>query len=445
MNFIKKITTLVLVIIIGFTVFLASASAARNSREIRFNRFYYYDTEISAEKIAANIDIWSGHYNVLHVGTEVKKYNPDAKIFLYRNLRDVWNKNSTYEYNAEELELFERNGWILKDSAGNYVRSGDDAFLVDVGNPDYRVWVAQWLKNYTIAYNVSGVWLDNCFTSREMLWGPIIGAPVNPRTGNEWTDQEFFDATVAIVNTVKSVLGPNVYVMGNGIYNGNNWVNRKVWYQGLMLNSSLDVIMSEAWIGNYSNKGWDNETVWLRSMDMAVWINKNFLSKGNKIFVPLIYNPTRNLVPDGNNEKYALYTYASMLLAAYYDGNSLGYGSYFLNQELQTLFKTNVGVPLTEYAIIPSTHVYSREFSLAKVYVNPSEMGYLVDGFWMEPYSGKIVTQMESAPSDQLPKYSIIEGPQIFYITLAITVISILAIVLLAFLRHYNIGIHNHH
>lgn len=434
------------IVAIGFTQFVG-LSYARDPTEIRFNRFYFDDSvEIPPEQIAGNLDIWSGHYNVLRVGKEVKQYNPNAKIFLYRNLRDVWNKNHAHEYNTEELELFKRNGWILKDSTGNYVRSGDTGFLVDVGNPSYRAWVAQWFKNYAIEYNISGVWLDNCFTSREMLWGPVMSVPINPRTGNMWTDQEFFDATVAIVNTVKGTLGPNICVMGNGIYNGNNWVNRKVWYQGLMLNSSLDGIMSEGWSGNYSSTEWDNETVWLRSMDMAVWINKNFLSKGNKLFIPLMYNAARNVVPDGDKEKYALYTYASILLAAYYDGNSLGYGSYFLNQELQGLFKTRVGVPLTEYAIIPNSHVYSREFSLAKVYVNPSNKEYLVDGFWMEPYSGKIVIYVQSAPSAQPPKYSVFAGPEIFYTTLIIAVISIIAIAISFFLRYHNINIYyNHH
>ncbi len=432
------------VVTIGLTPFMALPSYARDSGEIRFNRFYFDDltTRIPPEQIASNIDIWDGHYDVLRVGAEVKKINPDVKLFLYRNLRAVWNENHT-EYNAEELELFKQNDWILKDSTGNYVRDGDVGFLVDVGNPDYRAWVANWYKSYAIAYNVSGVWLDNCLASREMLWGPIIGAPINPRTGFEWTDQEFFDAVVTIVNTVKSTLGPNICVMGNGIFNGNNWVWREAWYHSLLLNSSLDGIMSEAWVGNHTTsewdkEQWDNETVWLRSMDMAVWINKNFLSKGNKLFITLMLNAARNEVPDGNNEKYALYTYASMLLAAYNDGNSLGYGSYFLNQQLQNLFKTNVGVPLTEYTIIPNTHVYSREFSLAKVYVNPSDKEYLVDGFSMKPYSGKIVTHEQST---EVPEYSVSEG-EILYITLIIALVSILAVGLSFFLRYRNSSIY---
>ncbi|HLN45509.1 MAG TPA: putative glycoside hydrolase [Candidatus Sulfotelmatobacter sp.] len=345
--------------------------------KIIFMRHFIHEDAFSAAQIALSTDIWSGHYDALPFIIELRTLNPNMSFLLYRNIRTVWGPNQLWEYNSTELQLFIRSGWVLKDASRNLVVDGN-GYLVDVGNKAYQSWLAQWLKSYIEQYGANGAFLDNCLASTEILWG-INQAPINPRTGMVWTDQEWHAAIVSLVNEVKAALGNKKYVVGNGIFNGANWNNRLQSYQGLLLNSSIDGIMCEGWISDYS-PFWYDELTWKESIDMAVWINNNFLSKSGKFFFALSYNAAQGSVPTGATpEQHTLFSYASLLLAASNDGNSLSYGSYLMNNYTQNLFKLDVGAPVNSYSIIPNTHIYTRDFTNVKVLVNPTDVTYSVD------------------------------------------------------------------
>ena len=49
-----------------------------------------------------------------------------------------------------------------------------------------------------------------------------------------------------------------------------------------------------------------------------------------------------------------------------------------LLDEIQNLFKTDLGVPKGNYYVIEGTHVYERDFSKVKVLVNPTNDNYTV-------------------------------------------------------------------
>jgi hypothetical protein len=337
-----------------------------------FLRHFIHEDSFSMAQIALGSDIWSAHYDYLYCVPELQTLNPNMTFLLYRNIRTVWGPNQRWEYNSTELQFFIRSGWVLKDANRNLVIDGD-GYLVDVGNKAYQRWLAQWLKGYIEQYGANGTFLDNCLASTEILWG-INQAPINPRTGFVWTDQEWHAAVISLVNEVKAALGNKKYVVGNGIFNGANWKNWLPSYQDLLLNSNIDGIMSEGWISDYSPL-WYDELTWKESIDMAVWINNNFLSKSGKLFFALSYNAAQGSVPSGATpEQHILFSYASLLLAASKDGNSLSYGSYLMN-----LFKVDVGAPVNSYSIIPNTHVYTRDFTNVKVLVNPTDATYSVN------------------------------------------------------------------
>jgi hypothetical protein len=366
--------------------------------------FIEYGT-FSAEQEASACDIWSGHYDVLPRAVELHALNPKIKCLLYRNIRTVWGPNHRWEYDSAQLQLFTNNGWILKDAEGNLVvEEGGYGYLVDVGNPEYQSWLAQWLKGYVTQYEANGVFLDNCLASNEIIWG-TTQVPINPRTGLAWTNQEWHYAVVSLVNTVKTVLGDAIYVVGNGVWNGANWNNRLQYYKNLLLNSNIDGIMSEGWISNYNEPKCYDETTWKKSIDMAIWINDNFLTQENKLFIALSYNAQEGTLPNGiDAQQYALFSYASLLLAASNKGNSLSFGSYLMTDYTQSLFEIKVGQPTSTYTIIPNSHVYMRNFTNAKVLVNPTDTVYtinlngeylldaaLVSTLTVQPYSGIIL------------------------------------------------------
>jgi hypothetical protein len=368
-------------------------------------RYFIENGIFSADEEAAACDIWMGHFDSLHRATELHTLNPKIICLLYRNIRTVWNPNNSVEYDSAQLQLFIDNDWILRDAAGDFVVDEEGSgYLVDVGNPAYQSWLAQWLKTYISRYGANGAFLDNCLASDEITWG-TTQVPINPRTGVAWINQEWNNGVISTVNTVKAVLGDKMYVVGNGVWNGASWNNRLQYYQSLLLNANIDGIMSEGWISDYAKPLWYDETTWKKSVDMAVWINNNFLSKGQKLFVAVSYNAADGTVPSGCTlEQYALFSYASILLATVNSGNSLSYGSYMVNNYLQSLFRINIGTPINTYSIIPNTNVYTRDFTNVKVLVNPTDTAFnvnlnkqylrdniLVSALTVQPHTGIIL------------------------------------------------------
>jgi hypothetical protein len=363
-----------------FNLVNESSNLVNEQLTLTTQRYFIENGIFSADEEAAVCDIWMGHFDSLHRATELHAVNPKIICLLYRNIRTVWNPNHSVEYDSAQLQLFIDNGWILKDGAGDFVIDEEGkGYLVDVGNPAYQSWLAQWLKTYISKYGANGAFLDNCLASDEITWG-TTQVPINPRTGVAWINQEWNNGVISTVNTIKAVLGDTMYVVCNGVWNGANWNNRLQYYQSLLLNANIDGIMSEGWISDYTKPLWYDETTWKKSIDMAVWINNNFLSKGEKFFIALAYNAAEGTVPTGSHpDQYALFNYASQLLAASHSGNSLSYGPYLMNDYTQSLFKINVGTPTSNYSLIPNTHVYARDFSNVKVLVNPTNTAYEVN------------------------------------------------------------------
>jgi len=77
---------------------------------------------------------------------------------------------------------------------------------------------------------------------------------------------------------------------------------------------------------------------------------------------------------------------------------------------VQPLFDVNIGVPLNDYSMIEGSHVYAREFSNAKVLVNPTSDSYVIDlpgafktsegtivtRIIMQAYTGVILMRLEN-------------------------------------------------
>lgn len=351
-------------------------------------RHIYQNWIFSPQLRAASSDFWIGHWDAVDQAVDTKKIRSDFLAFLYANIRERFPTGTNDPPNT--FDMFMKNGWFLKDQNGNYVRSTDyGSYIVDVGDPAVQHWYANWIKGYLDTYGLDGVELDNCLASSEILWD-TSPSPINPRTGSVWTDQEFNDAVIAFVNNVKDTIGSRI-VFGNGVWNGNHFYNpsQQQWYINL-LNSKIDGIMSEGWISSGGSVDWYSEGDWLKSINFATWIEDNFLSKGNKIFLTISENAglPENPLPDGSyptllpsgvtREQYVTYVFASRLLAAKSNGNYVNFGYYMPADYPQSLFKIGLGNPLGTYYVLNGTHVYSRDFSKVKILVNPTSESYSV-------------------------------------------------------------------
>jgi hypothetical protein len=96
-----------------------------------------------------------------------------------------------------------------------------------------------------------------------------------------------------------------------------------------------------------------------------------------------------------------------MLLGAKTNQNYLGLlaDSTFNTQVMQPLYDAGIGTPTNDYYIISGTRVYSRDFTKAKVLVNPTDQPYsltltkdyttldgqIVSSINVEPHTGVIL------------------------------------------------------
>jgi len=333
------------------------------------------------------------------------RINPDVQCLLYRNIRAV------KERYPDEYQTFLNNDWILKDASGTKIHSTSYSsnWIIDIGNPAVQDWIANWFVTNLGVYD--GAYLDNCLPSTEILWSVNSKPAINPRTGQEYTSDEFEADLISLVNKIKTAIAPKL-VVGNGILHGNRFFGARYrHYSSLLLNSQIDGILSEAWLSVSADPDWYSEDKWKDSIDFVVWLENNFLG-GGRMFYPIAENlepingQGRSLPSGCSSEQYLTYNFASLLLGATRsDAHYINFG-YYQSDYLDSLFEIDPGSPLGSYYRVSGTHVYTRDFSNIKVLVNPTYQGYSVqltgsyetlDGspvgssIWMSPHTGQIL------------------------------------------------------
>jgi len=383
---------------------------AQNAGNNLIKRALFDSASYSPQLITQVTDLFINHVEQGWKVQSIHQLRPNLISLMYRNMRAV----ST---NSPEWQTFLNNGWILKDASGSLIRSTVYGYyIVDVGNPNYQTWLANWVKSYIDQYGYDGVSLDNCLPNTEIMWATAPGPAINPRTGQAYTALEFEQAVINVVNTIKNTIG-NKLVVGNTVYYGQKFFGTSnQYYVALLTQSKIDGIESEAWIMSLDTIAWYSESKWLASIDFAVWLENNFLNKSGKMFLPIAqnaapYEQSGTALPTGTTrEQYVNYAFSSLLLAAKSSSSYLNFG-YAIDNYTQSLFKIDVGYPTGNYYMINGTHVYARDYSKVKVLVNPTNTSYTVSldtnytdasgtpvssPFTLEPHIGIVLRRVTS-------------------------------------------------
>ena len=352
-------------------------SYSSNIRRVMFSGFE------SADTYAAKSDVWIGHIEQVSTALLIHETNQNHTCLLYRNIRLLWLPGTT-EYNEDQYNLFIANGWLLKGASGEYVNVKNQAYLVDFGNPAYQTWVANWYKSNLDSYGLDGVYIDNCLPNDEIFYS-LSEWPINPRTGESWHSNQVTEALTNLVNTIKDAIGPKI-VIGNIVISGTHFFREDLHqsYVEFLTNSKLDGFLCEMWVSSFSTPEWYTEEKWKEGIDMAVWVDKNYLSNNNKIFWTMsdnaetLWPPGQIILPSGvTQEQYATYCYASRLLTITNGQNWINFGLYMPEDFPQCLFQIDIGTPIGEYYTM-SSHIYVREYTDGKILVNPTYTSFTI-------------------------------------------------------------------
>jgi len=358
-----------------------------------------YQQRKNATTLTENLDMYIAWY---YDGDTVKKIHdihPDVKCLLYRNMRAI------YSYTPEFQTALDK-GWILKDSSGNLVRSTiwQVNYMADIGNKEYWDFIVEWLNNYFDQYGFDGVFADNCLKiSIYSAWWGCTAYPVNPRTGQLYTSDEVLNDQVSFLNYVKERIGSKLWI-SNGIFRGVDFFAKTHdRYIRLLTETSIDGFMSEGIFNSGSDTGtggsFYSEDKWKKSVDFVVWIQDNFLNQSGKIFLPHSRCKVDQIPVDCTSEQMATFVFSSLLLGIKKSQNYLSLDGAILLDEIQKLYRIDLGVPKGDYYAIEGTHVYARDFTKIKVLVNPTDQTYLV--YLDEDYEtleGQIVSSVNVEP-----------------------------------------------
>jgi hypothetical protein len=236
--------------------------------------------------------------------------------------------------------------------------------IADIGNPEYVDWLANRIKSETDDPHVAGTFADVT-----QAWVHRVNSrPINPRTGQPYTNAEWSRDMAALVRTVRRVTGKPYIANGCGMLCGScgvgYYANRELADPVI---AEVDGVLPEGFI-RWSNTYWRSVDDWKKDLEFL-----DMLNRMGKITVA--WTLAKGTLPTGaTKDQVAMYGYATYLMAksggqAYFTARS--YDDNFL-----TVTKIDLGYPIEEYQSLNGGPVHKREFSKALVLLNPSDNSF---------------------------------------------------------------------
>ncbi len=253
------------------------------------------------------------------------------------------------------------NGWLLKDSAGNYLKSpsyGD--WMGDVGDPNFqKAWVDN-VSTFLLAHHADGVFIDNVLCSLGGLTGGAL--PAKYPTDASWaTAQTAFLASITPAMHAKGLyVAVNAYCYGPDSGTSNNaWWTRIAPY--------ADAEMTE-----YFEQNPNNTSQLFFNAPTTSWMG-NWLGKLDVIKAAQNAGKAAIALTYGTGSSTAVMTYGKASFLLVWNGTS---GGFIYNPEDATdpwnpAWTASIGTP--NGAMTQVGGAYVRDYSGGYVVVNPSQ------------------------------------------------------------------------
>jgi hypothetical protein len=311
-------------------------------------------TEAQAVALAKNFDVIAAQTNVFPKWiADMKAAKPTLRIVAYVNgMFDLSSGGTDYP-----------STWYAHDAKGDRIRSTFGNYLLNPANSAWAGTVAKQCSSAIARSHYDGCFLDTLGTA-PLTPGYTTGLPINPATGQVWTDTAWLQATSGIARTVQAD-NPNAVIMDNGLLNGQKYYLPVGSTEPLI--AATHVGMVELWLRSNGTPvgSYRSETEWLQDIDMIV----NAQAQGF-----WVATTTKLWVPASSAEQTAWqkYALASFLLAA----NGKAYFSFMPNDTDAGLIydssweHINIGNPTGAFAKVGE--VYERSFTNGIAVVNPT-------------------------------------------------------------------------
>lgn len=330
--------------------------------------------------------------------TAMRTVNPSLKVLMYENAAFA-QKSEGSKYPASWYAQSLAGNWVTSTYFGNY--------FMDIRNPGWaQDDVARCRSDLTVN-KYDGCYFDMLLPA-PLLPGYLTALPVDPKTGQVWTNPAFTAAIRDLAATLRAAL-TDIPLGGNALTTGGRYFATDGTSNAPLLDV-LDVGHDEIWLrgGSQSVSKYPTEKEWLRSVNMLV----EAASRGKQVQAQTKLWTSATAAQAAAWHRYVV---ASFLLGT--DGNS--YLNFSVSQTLAALTadspydRVDVGTPLGGFAKVDG--VYQRQFTGGVSMVNPTAAAVTVpltaayrtlDGVTVTgslvlgPNSGEVLTSVAPASSN---------------------------------------------
>ena len=149
---------------------------------------------------------------------QLRSWNPKLMILVY-NLGPYMQSGSS-DFNSM---LQQDPSWFARDAHGNLIslHMFPGNYLMNVGNAGYRAWHAQQLAATVAADGFDGA-MDDSMGTAALSTNYATGTPIDPATGQAFTDSEYLADSVLMLNADKAALNGK-YLAFNGLISGTQY------------------------------------------------------------------------------------------------------------------------------------------------------------------------------------------------------------------------------
>jgi hypothetical protein len=193
--------------------------------------------------------------------------------------------------------------------------------------------------------------------------------PINPRTGEIYTDQDYSADMLALVKRVREKTGKLYLANGVGMLQGSwkvgFWYNREL---AEPIVNEVDGVLIEGLIRYKDSYNWRNEEDWKKDLEFLDFLNK----KGK---LTIAWTIVSGDIPEGATEdQIAMFGFVTHLLVLSDDNDYYTARGY--EEQFYDVVKIEIGNPLEDFHTLDGTSVVVREFSKSLILLNPSENTY---------------------------------------------------------------------
>jgi len=293
---------------------------------------------------------------------QLHAWNPELKVLAYD--LGPYTIAGTSDYTtlmSQHPDYFARDaqGNLITVAAGNGSPAYPDNTLMDDGNPGWQAFEAQRVASEISTWGFDGAYIDSMGPG--VVTGSTTGVPIDPSTGQAYTQAEWMAAGDAALDAIKAAIGSK-YLFSTGLVNGVDYED----FTSDLSDSTANGFQTDSWmrLADASLTAWPSPS--LLASDLAMVQSLQARGKAFFAWTKVWTSATPAQVSAWNTYGLAAYLLVDNGVNDYYT-----FDSPFASDRTTIFYpdeRSALGAPDGGFTL--SGGVYSRSFQFGSVTLN---------------------------------------------------------------------------